>query len=81
MHVTVRLFARLRELAGASEVGRDLPIGATAEDAWRAVVADHPAMASYSSAISCAVNASYVKLNRPLADGDEIVFMPPVSGG
>ena len=81
MHVTVRLFARLHELAGVSEFDRDLPSGATAADAWNAIVADFPAMASYSTAISCAVNASYVKLNRPLADGDEIVFMPPVSGG
>ena len=81
MHVTVKLFARLHELAGASELGRELPAGATAGDAWQAIVAEHPAMASYSRAISCAVNASYVKLNRPLSDGDEVVFMPPVSGG
>jgi molybdopterin synthase sulfur carrier subunit len=81
MHVTVRLFARLHELAGESELRRDVPAGATAADVWSAIVADHPMMASYSSAISCAVNASYVKLSRPLADGDEIVFMPPVSGG
>ena len=81
MHVTVRLFARLRELAGTSELDRDLPDGATAADAWKAIVADHPEMTSYSTAISCAVNASYVKLNSPLTEGDEIVFMPPVSGG
>jgi molybdopterin converting factor subunit 1 len=81
MHVTVRLFARLHELAGSSEFARELPPGATAADAWTALVGEHPAMASYTRAISCAVNASYVKLNRPLADGDEVVFMPPVSGG
>jgi molybdopterin synthase sulfur carrier subunit len=81
VHVTVRLFARLRELAGAAEFGRDLPPGATVDDAWRATVADHPALESYSSIISSAVNASYVKSTRTLADGDEIVFMPPVSGG
>ena len=81
MHVTVRLFARLHELAGASQFRRELPAGATAADAWNGIVSDHPAMAPYSRAISCAVNAAYVKLDRPLADGDEIVFMPPVSGG
>ncbi|HWK12438.1 MAG TPA: MoaD/ThiS family protein [Vicinamibacterales bacterium] len=81
MQVTVRLFARLHELAGSAELARELPPGATAEDAWNAIVADYPAMASYSRAISCAVNASYVKLTRPLDDGDEVVFMPPVSGG
>jgi len=81
MHVTVRLFARLREIAGASEVGRDLRDGATAQDAWDTLVADHPPMRDYTRAISCAVNASYVKMTRPLADGDEVAFMPPVSGG
>ena len=81
MRVTVRLFARLHELAGASELARELPSGATAADAWNVIIADYPAMASYTPAISCAVNASYVKLNRPLAEGDEVVFMPPVSGG
>jgi molybdopterin converting factor subunit 1 len=81
MRVTVRLFARLRELAGAAEFDRHMAAGATAGDAWQALVAEHPAMGEYTRAISCAVNASYVKMNAPLAEGDEVAFMPPVSGG
>ena len=81
MHVTVRLFARLREIAGAGELTRDLPDGATAQDAWRALVGDVPALDPYSASISCAVNESYAKLTRRLRDGDEVAFLPPVSGG
>lgn len=81
MHVTVRLFARLRELAAASELTQALAEGATAQDAWRAVVAEHPALEPYSRTISCAVNESYAKMGSRLQDGDEVAFLPPVSGG
>jgi molybdopterin converting factor subunit 1 len=81
VHVTIRLFARLRELAGASELSRDLPDGSTAADAWTALTAEFPAMGGYTRAISCAVNEEYARLTAALKDGDEIAFLPPVSGG
>ena len=81
MHVTIRLFARLRELAGASELTRDLPDGAVAMDAWQALVADFPALAEHTRSISCAVNEEYARLTAALGDGDEVAFLPPVSGG
>ena len=81
MHVTIRLFARLRELAGASELTRDLPEGAVAMDAWQALVADFPALAEHTRSISCAVNEEYARLTAALGDGDEVAFLPPVSGG
>jgi molybdopterin synthase catalytic subunit len=79
--VTVRLFARLRELAGAAELTREVPDGATASDAWSALVREFPPMAGYSRTIACAVNEEYARLSAPLKDGDEIAFLPPVSGG
>ena len=81
MHVTIRLFARLRELAGASELTRDVPDGATAIDAWYALTVEFPAMKDYGPSISCAVNEEYARLTAPLRDGDEVAFLPPVSGG
>ena len=81
MHVTVRLFARLREIAGASELSRQLPDGATAQDAWNALAAEFPAFSEYARSVSCAVNESYSRFTTRLQDGDEVAFLPPVSGG
>jgi molybdopterin converting factor subunit 1 len=81
MRVTVRLFARLRDIAGAAELVRELPDGATAADAWRSLVADFPEMARYDASISTAVNTEYAKMQTALAHGDEVAFLPPVSGG
>ena len=43
MHVTIRLFARLRELAGHSELTRELPDDATVRSAWAALAREFPA--------------------------------------
>ena len=81
MQVRIRLFARLRELAGAAELTREVPGGASAADAWSVLVAEFPALGDYSRNISCAVNEEYARLTAPLHDGDEVAFLPPVSGG
>ena len=81
MHIRIRLFARLRELAGASELTRQVPDEATASDAWQALTAEFPAMADYGRSVSCAVNEEYARLTAPLREGDEVAFLPPVSGG
>ncbi len=81
MLVTVRLFARLRELAGVSELRQELPDGAVARTAWESLVSACPALAEYEPAISCAVNEEYARLTTPLKNGDEVAFLPPVSGG
>jgi molybdopterin converting factor subunit 1 len=81
VHVTVRLFARLRELAGAAELERDVPEGSTALDVWNGLSAEFPALADYTKAISVAVNEEYARLAASVRDGDDIAFLPPVSGG
>jgi molybdopterin converting factor subunit 1 len=81
MRVTVRLFARLRDIAGASELGRDVPAGATIGSLWRTLVAEFPELEAYERSISSAINADYARMDQPLRDGDEVAFLPPVSGG
>jgi molybdopterin converting factor subunit 1 len=81
MRVTVRLFARLRDIAGQPDLVREVPAGSTAADVWRALVGEYPEMARYDSSISTAVNADYAKMTAVLSDNDEIAFLPPVSGG
>jgi molybdopterin converting factor subunit 1 len=81
MRVTVRLFARLRDLAGTGELAAEVAAGATIADVWAGVVAEHPALAPYGRSLSAARNLEYARLTAPVAEADEIAFLPPVSGG
>jgi MoaE-MoaD fusion protein len=77
MEVTVRLFAFLRERAGASEVTIDLPDGARVRDALGAL----RSLAPPGVPLVMAVNREYADENHPLDAGDELALIPPVSGG
>jgi molybdopterin converting factor subunit 1 len=81
MRVTVRLFARLRDIAGAAELARDVNPGATVGSVWTMLAREFPELASYERSISSAVNEDYAKMDRALRDDDEVAFLPPVSGG
>ncbi|HTU99407.1 MAG TPA: molybdopterin converting factor subunit 1 [Luteitalea sp.] len=81
MAVTVRLFARLKEIAGADELPRDLGTATTVGDVWQSLAAEWPDLAPYAASLSCAVNAQYARMHTAVSDGDEIAFLPPVSGG
>ena len=76
MRVTVRLFAGLRERAGTGRQDLELRDGASVEDVWPALgLGDEPVGLVY------AVNRTYVDRSQPLAEGDEVALIPPVSGG
>jgi molybdopterin converting factor subunit 1 len=81
MRVRVRLFASLREAASRAELVLELPDGATVEAVWRALAAEHPALSGRRGSLTAAVNRRYVPFEAPLVEGDEVVFVPPVSGG
>jgi molybdopterin converting factor subunit 1 len=81
MRVNVRLFASLREAAGVPELALELPAGATAEEAWRRLAGDYPALAARRPSLAASVNRRYARFDTALQDGDELVFIPPVSGG
>jgi MoaE-MoaD fusion protein len=76
VRVVVKLFAGLRERAGTGERRIELSEGAAAGDVWSALgLGDEPAGLLY------AVNREYAERDQPLADGDEVALIPPVSGG
>lgn len=81
MKVKVRFFAALRERVGTSEVTKELEDGCTVGDLWEALQQDYPKLASVKMNLLYAVNRDYVNGNRVLEDQDEVVFVPPVSGG
>ena len=76
MRVNVRLFAGLRERAGAAQRSLELPDGARVADVWAPLgLGDEPAGLLY------AVNKEYAAADVALSDGDEVAVIPPVSGG
>ena len=81
MRVTVRLFARLREVAGRSEWTCEVEPGASVADVWRAIASRYPALEPFGSSISSALNTDFAKMTALVHDGDEVAFLPPVSGG
>ena len=81
MRVTVRLFARLRDIAGTAELSRELAAGATIGDVWRQLTGEFPELSKYERSISSAVNADYARMDHVLRPDDEVAFLPPVSGG
>jgi molybdopterin synthase catalytic subunit len=82
MTVTVRLFAILRERAGSDSVEIELADGATVDDAL-AALAERPGLAELLERmpVRMAVNRDYADADTPLAAGDELALVPPVSGG
>ena len=81
MKVRVKFFAILRERAGAAEVSKDIAEGATVADLWRLLQKDYPKLDVPGIRLLYAVNQNYVGLDHKLSDRDEVVFIPPVSGG
>jgi molybdopterin converting factor subunit 1 len=74
--IAVRLFAGLREQAGTAEREVELENGATVSDVWPALdLGEEPRGLLY------AVNREYAEAGRPIAEGDEVALIPPVSGG
>jgi sulfur-carrier protein len=81
MRVKVRLFASLREAAGVPEARLELPAGGRAEEAWGCLVRDFPVLAPRRASLAVSVNRRYARFDTVLSEGDELVFIPPVSGG
>jgi molybdopterin converting factor subunit 1 len=81
VRVRVRLFGALAERAGLEEGSLDLPDGATAGEALRAVGARHPGAVPILDRIAVAVNREVVPDDRGLREGDEVALLPPVAGG
>jgi molybdopterin synthase sulfur carrier subunit len=83
MTIRVRLFAAIREALGRESMDITLADGATAEDVWRELLRldGRGGLAARRVNLAAAVNRKYTRFDAPLSDGDEVVFIPPVSGG
>lgn len=81
LRITVRLFARLREQAGKDRVDLELEPGASARTALTRLCELHPALGADPALVRPARNQAFCEWDDELQDGDELAFIPPVSGG
>jgi molybdopterin synthase sulfur carrier subunit len=81
MKVKVLLFASFREMVGASQSTLEVEPASRVRDVWNALVAQHPRLAPHSGTAAYAVNGTYAKPDERVVEGDEVAFLPPVSGG
>ena len=78
--VQVRFFARLRELAGVETQDVQASSGASVGSVYAAMRAYHPALPPQDG-VRAALNHEFVDWDAVVSDGDEVAFIPPVSGG
>jgi molybdopterin converting factor subunit 1 len=74
-------FATYRDLAGQDELAVELPAGARVADLVGSLRARGGGLSRLPEKPVVAVNMDYAPLATPLADGDEVAFIPPVAGG
>jgi len=79
--VKVLFFGRVRELAGHREEAQELPEGATIADLFERYARRFPELAGFRSSLVASRNQEFAAWNTKLVHGDEIAFLPPVSGG
>ena len=81
MRVEVLAFAALREALGAERISLDLPEGATGAELRERVAELYPRWRDLVLACRLARGTEFVEDRAPLAEGAEVLFIPPVSGG
>src|SRR3984893_8868963 len=79
--VRARLFARLREQAGTDSETIEVSTGATVDDVYDALLKLHPALDPNRESVRAAVNQEFADWDVIVSAGDEVAFIPPVSGG
>lgn len=81
MKIKIRFFASYREITRLREKDYDIEDGTTAYDLLQNLIQEYPQLASIASNILYAINGEYMPPHTELRAGDEVVFVPPMSGG
>ena len=79
--VTIKLFAIYQEVYGIPELIRQFTPETTVSEALSLVIEEHPQLKKWQSITRFSINYQFVESDTKLQDGDELVFIPPVSGG
>ena len=79
--ITVKLFAAYQEAYGLPELALALPIGTTVTDLLEHLISQHPELAPWRNLTRFGINLQFVEPHTVLQPDDEVVLIPPVSGG
>lgn len=79
--ITVKLFAAYQEAYGVPELTLTLPTGTTVTTVRDRLLEEHPELQKWRDLTRFGVNLQFVEPDTPLQSGDEVVLIPPVSGG
>jgi len=81
MRVRVLFFGQLKDIAGVSQEDAELSEGARVEDLYERYARRFPRLAEFRPSVAASVNQEYAEWRASLSSGDEVAFLPPVSGG
>ncbi len=81
MKVKLLFFASCRDIVGEKEMDFEVSSNANLGELKRILGGSYPRLGAMGGILSLAVNAEYANDATILQDGDEIAFIPPVSGG
>jgi molybdopterin converting factor subunit 1 len=81
MRVRVLFFGQLKDITGVSQEEAELSEGARVEDLFERYGRRFPKLAEFRPSVAASVNQEYAQWRAPLSAGDEVAFLPPVSGG
>lgn len=79
--VTVKLFAAYQDAYGTSDLVLEFPTGSRVEQVRDRLLNEHPELEQWRDLTRFGVNLQFVEPDLVLHDGDEVVLIPPVSGG
>jgi molybdopterin synthase sulfur carrier subunit len=79
--VTVKLFSVYQEAYGVPEVQWEFPPHSPVQAVLDRALADHPRLEPWRNQTRLGLNLQFVEASTPLSPGDEVVLIPPVSGG
>jgi molybdopterin converting factor subunit 1 len=81
MRVRVLFFGQLKDIAGVSQEDAELSEDARVEDLYERDARRLPRLSEFRPSVAASVNQEYAEWRASLAPGDEVAFLPPVSGG
>lgn len=79
--VTVKLFAAYQEAYGVSELILEFPPNTPVAAVLERLISEHPELKQWHDLTRFGINLEFVEPDTLLQDGDEVVLIPPVSGG